>query len=77
MPEITSPLKAIRAYCLDCTCNQIAEVRACEIANCPLHPFRFGKNPFRKNDLSEEERAKRAERLREIKEKNKETAEVG
>lgn len=38
--------KAIRAKCLDCTCNQIAEVRKCPIERCPLHPFRMGKNPF-------------------------------
>lgn len=46
MAEITSPVKAIRAYCLDCTGNQPGEVRNCEITRCPLHPFRFGKNPF-------------------------------
>lgn len=76
MPEITSPLKAIRAYCLECCCNQTAEVKACEIRTCPLHPFRAGKNPYRQYNLTEEERAKRAERFKEIKGKNKETAEV-
>lgn len=38
--------KAIRAKCMDCTCQQIVEVRECQITNCPLHPFRMGKNPF-------------------------------
>jgi len=47
---ITSPLKAIRAYCLDCVGGVAAEVRKCtgqlvsnENWTCPLHPFRFGK----------------------------------
>jgi len=46
---ITSPLKAIRAYCLDCVGGVAAEVRKCtgrlcnENWTCPLHPYRFGK----------------------------------
>ena len=43
-----NPLKAIRGKCLDCCCGQINEVKLCPSSNCPLHPFRFGKNPFRK-----------------------------
>jgi len=46
--EITRPLKAIRQYCLDCSAGSPSEVRKCVIENCPLYPFRFGKNPFRK-----------------------------
>lgn len=48
MPEITSPLKAIRAYCLDCCGGQANEVKLCPAEDCPLYPFRFGKNPYRK-----------------------------
>lgn len=43
-----NPVKAIRAKCLDCCCNQPKEVRLCPTARCPLHPFRMGHNPFRK-----------------------------
>lgn len=43
-----SPLKAIKAHCLDCCGGSRQEVKACEIADCPLHPFRLGKNPHRK-----------------------------
>lgn len=43
-----SPIKAIRAKCLDCTCNQQNEVRDCTITECPLYAFRFGKNPYHK-----------------------------
>lgn len=40
-----TPLKAIRAKCLDCCCHQSNEVKLCAAINCPLHSFRFGKNP--------------------------------
>jgi hypothetical protein len=35
--------KAIRLKCLDCCCNQYAEIRLCEIKECPLWRFRMGK----------------------------------
>jgi hypothetical protein len=44
---VPSPLKAIRAKCLDCTCYQPAEVRLCPVTACSLWPFRFGRNPNR------------------------------
>ena len=43
-----TPLKAIRANCLDCAAGQPSEVRSCVIPECPLFPYRFGKNPNRK-----------------------------
>ena len=43
-----TPLKSIRAYCLDCSNRQPKEVRECEIKDCPLYEFRFGTNPNRK-----------------------------
>lgn len=53
---ITSPLKAIKEKCLDCCCWQRNEVKLCTVVNCSLHPFRFGKNPFRqKKEYSKEE----------------------
>ena len=42
-----TPMKAIRAKCLDCCCGQVNEVRHCPVNACTLHPFRFGKNPHR------------------------------
>ena len=42
-----TPLKAIRAKCLDCCCAQPEEVRLCPAEGCPVHPFRAGKNPNR------------------------------
>lgn len=43
-----SPLKAIRAKCLDCAVYQPIEVRLCHISDCALHPYRMGKNFSRK-----------------------------
>ena len=40
-----TPIKAIRAKCLDCCCGQLAEVRLCPCDNCPLWPYRMGKRP--------------------------------
>lgn len=40
-----TPYRAIRKKCLDCTCDQAAEVRLCIINDCPLWPYRFGHKP--------------------------------
>jgi len=46
--KIPTPLRSIRAKCLDCSGFQPSEVRNCEIPECPLYPYRMGKNPNRK-----------------------------
>lgn len=62
--KITSPLKAIRAKCLDCCCGQANEVRLCPAEQCALHPFRLGKNPYApRRVLTEDERNVMAQRL--------------
>jgi hypothetical protein len=38
-------LSAIRQKCLDCSCQQPSEVRACHITECALWPYRFGRDP--------------------------------
>ena len=40
-----TPLKAIRAKCLDCSGGNGKEVRECRIISCSLHPYRIGKRP--------------------------------
>ena len=61
--ELT-PMKAIRAKCLDCSGGSIHEVKVCVTPACPLYPFRFGKNPFRKpRELTEAQRREIADRL--------------
>lgn len=44
MAKLT-PIKAIRAKCLDCCCGSSNEVRACKNEECALHEYRFGKRP--------------------------------
>lgn len=41
--RIPTPLKAIRAKCLDCTSNQHKEIRECGRFDCPLHKLRSGR----------------------------------
>lgn len=68
--KITSPIKAIRAKCLDCCCGQRSEVKLCTVETCPLFPFRFGKNPYRKRrEISDEQRERLAAQLRRAREK--------
>lgn len=41
-----SPIKSIRAYCVECAGDSEAEARKCPATQCPLWPFRMGKNVF-------------------------------
>lgn len=43
--ESPTPLKAIRAHCLRCSGGRAKEVQCCEIKDCMLYRFRFGKLP--------------------------------
>lgn len=40
-----TPIKAIRAKCLECCNGQQKEVRKCVIISCPLHEYRMGHRP--------------------------------
>ncbi len=44
MAKLT-PIKAIRAKCLDCSNGQFKEVRLCPVKNCPLYEYRNGHRP--------------------------------
>ena len=66
MANKTNPVKAIREFCLECSCGQTSEVKNCPVDKCPLYPFRFGKNPYRqRREMSEEEKRVLADRLKE------------
>ena len=67
MEKITSPLKAIRCFCIECMGGQVREVKDCTAPNCPLYAFRMGKNPYRSRELTDEERQAIAERLQNAK----------
>jgi hypothetical protein len=45
-----TPMRAIRAKCLDCACQQPKEVRECRITTCALRPYRLGKRPVKVDD---------------------------
>jgi hypothetical protein len=52
-----TPVKAIRAKCLDCCCGSSHEVKLCCIPDCSLFPYRLGKNPARKGTRLPKERS--------------------
>lgn len=47
-----SPIRAIRAKCLDCCGGNAAEARKCVSAQCPLWPLRMGQNVFHASSAS-------------------------
>ncbi|MGE4519201.1 MAG: hypothetical protein AB7E04_06820 [Desulfobacteraceae bacterium] len=66
-----TPLKVIREKCLECSDDSVAEVRTCPIKDCPLYEFRFGKNPYLKKELTEEQKIEVRERLQKAREAQK------
>lgn len=48
-----TPIKAIRAKCLDCCCGYPSEVRLCESESCALHPYRMGRRPKRNSNTTD------------------------
>lgn len=43
-----TPVKAIRAKCIECSGGNRSEADRCQIKDCPLYAYRHGKNPNRK-----------------------------
>ena len=58
-----TPVKAIRAKCLECSNFSATEVCKCEMSDCALYPFRFGKTGIKRN-LTPEQRERLSNRLR-------------
>ena len=62
-----TPALSIHEFCMGCAgCGEERReatrlVRECPQDDCPLHPFREGKNPFRKLNLSDEQRKRRSD----------------
>ena len=48
--KVLTPMKAIRAKCLECCNQQFYEVRLCTVTRCSLYPYRMGHRP--KKDAS-------------------------
>lgn len=68
---ITSPIKAIRQFCLDCCGGSSNEVKNCTSQICVLKPFRFGKNPYNKRTMTDEQREQARERMIALAEKRR------
>ncbi len=64
-----TPIKAIRAKCLECSCGNVNEVKLCVIPDCPLYPYRLGHSPYIK--LSDAHKAANAANLRKIHEQRR------
>ena len=69
--KLEIPVKAMREHCIECVGSPINEgwqtlIRECPSVECALHDFRMGKNPFHSQNLSEEERKRRAERAKRL-----------
>lgn len=65
---ITSPLRAIRQFCIQCSGDSPREAYNCPEEKCVLHPFHRGTNPFHKRNMTEEQKQASAERLRKARE---------
>lgn len=50
MSKTLTPVKAIRAKCLDCSGDQTKEIRECPVKECSLYPYRMGRRP-KKNGI--------------------------
>lgn len=67
MEKRITPIKAIRAKCLDCCCGSSNEVKLCSIEHCALWPYRTGHDPYRaRREYTDEEREKMREQLMQI-----------
>ena len=49
-----TPIKAIRAKCRECSCNQVSEIRCCPITDCALYPYRMGHRPVEGSESGED-----------------------
>ena len=45
MEKKLTPIKAIRAKCLECSAGQRNEVKLCVVKKCPLYAYRMGHRP--------------------------------
>ena len=68
-------MKAVRAKCLDCCGGNKSVIPVCGILNCPLYPFRLGKNPNRIRNMTDEQRQAASERMRKAWEKRRKNKE--
>jgi hypothetical protein len=66
MPEVHQPmpiLRVIREKCLDCCAGSESEVRKCGAIKCALWPYRMASNPFRRREMTDDQREAAGKRL--------------
>lgn len=71
-----TPMKAIRAKCLDCSLSNPNEVRLCTVTRCPLYAFRLGHNPNIKPRTVTDEQLMQLRRMCELASNNRATRDV-
>ena len=49
--KTSTPIKAICAKCIDCSCGQLKEIKECTMKKCPLWPYRMGRRPKVDNSI--------------------------
>ncbi len=65
-----SPAKAIREFCIECMGgrgkgqNTSKLIEECASPDCALFEFRFGRNPYHTQNLTDVQRKERAERFK-------------
>ena len=69
MEVIKSPVKAIHAFCIECMGGSAYEIKYCNSQNCPLFQFRFGKNPYIKREMTDEQKEAAKDRLAKARER--------
>ena len=61
-----SPVRAIRHKCMECSNWQYSEVKTCHMTDCPLYPYRLGKNPG--INLTDDQREAMRQRMKIVRE---------
>jgi hypothetical protein len=66
-----SPVKAAREFCIECMGGRESEgyakrVNECASSECALFEYRFGRNPYHIQNLTNEQRIERADRLKKV-----------
>lgn len=58
--EYKTPVKSIRAKCLDCCGNNASEVRLCTVKKCPLSRYRMGHRPSKDSLLADNTKSEKS-----------------
>lgn len=67
--DISTPLKAIQVFCIECCGGNKNYVKECCSPKCALYDYRLGKNPNRKiREYTEEEKQELRDRVRRARE---------